>query len=293
MVNREVIEEVISKSMMMINKCGPTIKQRLSSFNPKDFKSEKYSRKNGQIRSANPSPIGPLQKLQEDLQGNVDYTNEEKSMLSMYSVNFWPWSGWFYHKGSAYGWELDVYKWHWEGDYSDGTLRHVLEEPKTFKEFGVYDFEGFDTEKERYDDGTIQSDDSPHRLGSVPFPKSIEILDNMIEKSPPLQQNTVLYRVGFFDENLKPGETGKFKSYTSTSFNSYVAKNGIKKYAGFNPSKDSYQLKIYAPEGTKGVVPCHNTGCRDWQSEFTLGRNQKYVVINVDHYKKTAEILLY
>ena len=291
MVDKKFIVKSIDEAIW---KCRPTLHDLFSEFNSKDFTKERYSRKEGQIRSSNPSPVGPLQQLQEELQDSIDYSNEEKSILNDYTVNFWPWTSWFYHFNRLYSWELDVYNWHWEGEYNEGTLEHVFDEPKTFKEFSIYNFDGYNIETGHWDDGRfMDGEDNPHYLGSVPFPKTIEILDNMIEKSPPLQQNTLLYRVGVFDSNLMPGDTGKFKSYTSTSFNSYVAKVGIGKYTGFKPSKDCYQLKIYAPKGTKGVVPCGNTGCMDWQSEFTLGRNQKYIVISVDHLNKEAEILLY
>ena len=299
MVSKSIIRKSLDDA---VGKCV-TIKERFEGFNAKDYKSEKYSKKLGQIKSAEKSPVGALQQKQEDLQEEVDYTNEEKSILNSYSVSTFSWFDSYFNKGNGHAhgqdtiqfgkntrWMLDVYKWEWTEYYDEeyGTMmeRYGFKEPLEYKDFNIYDFEGFDAQDRSaglYD----------RKIGEVDFPKAIDIVDNMIDKSPPLQENTVLYRVGVFDPNLKPGETSKFKSYTSTSFNSYVARNGIKKYAGFDPSDDCYQLKIYAPKGTKGVVPCQNTGCEDWQSEYTLGRNQKYIVLSVDNVSKTAEILLY
>lgn len=262
---------------------------KLYGFNTKDYKNERYSRKNGQIRTANPSPVGALQQKQEDLQNQIEYTNEEKSVLSSYTIsNFWGYSAWFYHQGLSNDWRFDVYNWKWETyydtDYGREMNRKVLDEPLTFQSLNVYDFTNVTN---LYD-----APDMPPVIKEIGFDKSIDIFDNMIEKSPPLQENTTLYRIGDFPLDMVEGERGEWKSYTSTSFNSYVAKNGLKKYAGFNPGDDRYQIKIYAPKGTKGIVPCDNTGCQDWQSEFTLGRNQKYVVLNVNHVDKTAEVLL-
>ena len=279
-----------------ISKCGYTLHDLFTDFNPKDFRKERYSRKDGQIRSANPSPVGPLQQLQEDLQDKIDYTNEEKSILDLYTCSsFWDYTAYFYHKGElediyGTGWKYNVYSWHWEGSWKEGNLERVFDKPQRFKEYSVWDFEGLKVPQDKLPPG--EDGVNPKRIGKVNFKESIDILDNMIDKSPPLQENTVLYRYGTFDPNLMPGETGKWKSYTSTSFNSYIY-TGIKKYTGFNPGDDDWKIKIYAPKGTKGVVPCPNTGCTDWQSEFTLGRNQKYMVISRDPFKRTAEILLY
>lgn len=286
MIDKKVISKSIDDAIV---KCGPTISMRISAFNPKDFKSEKYSRKDGQIKTAKRSPVGKLQQLQEDLQDEIDYTNEEKSMLSQYSIDFFPFTAYFYKDAfPEYFRKMNCFKWEWGG--KNGNER-IYKQPLELIDFGLDDFTGYDAQKGEYPDGSYMTYDGS--IGTIPFMKGIEILDNMIARSPPLQENTLLYRIGVFDKNLKPGDTSKFKSYTSTSFNSYVAKSGLRKYAGFEPDEECYQLKIYAPKGTHGVVPCQNTGCKDWQSEFTLGRNQKYIVISVDHFKKTAEILLY
>ena len=296
MVNRDIIEKTFDKILVGLDvKCHITIKERFESFNSKDYKSEKYSRKLGQIKTSEKSPVGALQQRQEDLQDEIDYTNEEKSMLSLYSISTYEdYASWFYKVGifvGNKGWEYNVYKWHWEEQWDEERgmylTNHVLDDPLTFQDYDVYDFTNWDAQ----DDSHVHTHDDA--LYTVPFPQTLDILDNMIDKSPPLQENTVLYRLGSFDGDLIPGQTAKWKSYTSTSFNSYTAKNGLKKYAGFEPGEDRYEIKIYAPQGTKGVVPCQNTGCQDWQSEFTLGRNQKYIVLSVDKVNKKAEVLLY
>jgi hypothetical protein len=57
-----------------------------------------------------------------------------------------------------------------------------------------------------------------------------------------------------------------------------------------------YEIKIYAPKGTRGVVlDNENLGCSNTASEFLLDKNQKYVVLSKDdsHEPPTVEILLY
>ena len=288
MISKNIIRKSLDDAIV---KCGYTLHDLFTDFNPKDFKQERYSRKDGQIRSADISPVGPLQQRQEDLQSKINYTNEEKSMLMDYSVDFWTYSAYFYHKG-MFGdeWKLNCYKMD-EKEWEKNS-RRVLKEPNELVDFNIYDFDAMEEYrlKKGHDDYTPLPE---YYIKKIPFEKGIKAFDNMIDKSPPLQENTVLYRVGSFDSNLKPGETGKWKSYTSTTFNSYQAKHGLKKHLGVAGKSSRYQIKIYAPKGTKGVVPCLNTGTRDWQSEFTLGRNQKYMVISVDHLNQTAEVLLY
>ena len=95
MVNKEVISKVFDDAIV---KCHITLKQRFEQFNAKDFKSERYSKKEGQIKDEYPSPIGRIQKAQEDLQDKVDYDNVDKSVLWDYQGSgFLSFSAWFYH----------------------------------------------------------------------------------------------------------------------------------------------------------------------------------------------------
>ena len=321
-----VTKEIILKSLTdAILKCGPTIKERFQSFNSKDYKGERYSKKDGQIKTDTPSPVGRMQKLQEDLQDNIDYSDEEKSLLWEYQGSgFLDYSAWFYHtsKWAEYVppetldfwykddftrrfyehkikkyeesldyWKYEVYNYKVNEYYDENEssplarvmpykTEYILDEPLSFKDYKIYDW----------------SKKPPEIKSKLPFDKSIGVMDNLIDKSPPLQENTVLYRNGPFDLNLKVGETGKWKSYTSTSFNSYVARKGLSEDTQGElrwANSTRFQIKIYAPKGTKGVVPYDGNGCEDFQSEFLIGRNQKYIVLSVDKKKRRAEVLLY
>lgn len=271
MINKEIILKTLNDA---IAKCGPTIAQRYARFNAKDFKEDTFPAD----KRKDPSPIGRLQKIQEDLQEDIDYEWIEEGTLFMYTLrNFWEINAWNnkskYHKN----WKSLIYESDYERydvdplnplDYkvkvtlTDRLKTHKYVEPKTKEE------------------------------KTLTIPEEADIMEKMIDKSPPLQENTILWRFGHWDVGLKAGDTGKWNSFTSTSFNSYVAKKRIKTMQ-FSPSEDRYQIKIYTPQGTKGIVPCENTNCEDFQSEFLLQKGQKYIVLNVDDDNRTAEILLY
>lgn len=117
-----------------------------------------------------------------------------------------------------------------------------------------------------------------------------EHLDSAIEKSPPLTQDTTFYRYGFFPKGMKIGDTGKFKGYTSTTYQEETAEKFKEGYYG--GEQDRYKIVIRAPKGTKGVLLNQQFEAIT-EHEFLLGRNQKYIILNVNDETHEVEIGLY
>lgn len=118
------------------------------------------------------------------------------------------------------------------------------------------------------------------------YDEFVEGLDKVIEKSPPIQVPTTVYRGGRFPQGMKIGDHGVLKGYTSTSYNPNTAR-------GFKATdEDRYLITIRVAKGTKGVL--FNEQFETFtESELLVGRNQKYVVLNVNDDAKEVEILLY
>lgn len=127
------------------------------------------------------------------------------------------------------------------------------------------------------------------QLGSVTYN-----IDRAIANSHPLEQNTVLYSKLRLDPNLKVGEIGKWKGYVSTSFY---------KDSTFSTSGEDYDVKILAVEGVKGVcgagTPKHSDN--EWEklsshpseSEYLLGRNTQYLIIERNDEAMEATVLVF
>lgn len=116
--------------------------------------------------------------------------------------------------------------------------------------------------------------------------KQVSALDKLIKECPPLLEDTVLYRGGRLDD----GVNGEFKTFNSCSYNKNVAENFRR--------DGEYLIKIYAPKGTKGIADkgrdfgFENNMYVDTEHEFTIGRNQKYVVLEKNDEEMTATIVL-
>lgn len=109
-----------------------------------------------------------------------------------------------------------------------------------------------------------------------PMPKAVQLMDNVIERSKPLEEESYVYRAvsGFFDEQiqfmetLKEGNIIKDKSFVST------AKSVDKQFEYFLSRANSMALRIKLPKGTKGL----NINA----SEFVLPRNSEIKIISID-----------
>ena len=100
-----------------------------------------------------------------------------------------------------------------------------------------------------------------------------------------IEYNTVLYRGGRWDTNLKVGDVKETGLMFPTTYS--------KDYAEECRDDDSkYLIKIYAPYGTKGIMvdsPSLADELYD-EYEFLMNKNQKYIVLDVNDDDKTATI---
>ena len=110
----------------------------------------------------------------------------------------------------------------------------------------------------------------------------IDDIDNCIEEAPPLQEDTILWMGREFDETLRVGEESSYDGFCSSSFQERIADN----HSGYG---EKYKVKIKAPKGTKGVCIQY---AEEEEHEFLLGRNQRFIVEDIDTVNKTATIRL-
>ena len=110
-------------------------------------------------------------------------------------------------------------------------------------------------------------------------------IDALMDRSHGLTQKTTLYSAREWDVNLTPGDVGIWKRYTSTSYSKDSAE-------GFMTS-ERYLVKILADEGQKGLAANDDRFASfKREHEFTLPRNQEYIVLDVNHETRTATIKL-
>ena len=110
-------------------------------------------------------------------------------------------------------------------------------------------------------------------------------IDVLMDRSHGLTQKTTLYSARDWDVNLRPGDVGIWKRYTSTSYSKDSAE-------GFMTS-ERYLVKILADEGQKGLAANDERFASfKHEHEFTLPRNQEYIVLDVNHETRTATIKL-
>ncbi len=261
-----VSKEHITKSFdYAIQKCHDYPKAvALRTFSEKTWESETYD---GNVNTEDlPSPVGRLQQIQADLQEQVEYESLEKGALHDYSTD-----SFILVNPYLYG----VSDWMDAVDFMGGV--YINEKGEAV--LAILD-ETLDNGRGGWADATV--------------PQEIELLDSAIEKSPRVAENSIVYRFGELPTGIKEGEHGVFKGFTSTSYNEWVAFDDIAEGGMWIDNRaDRYKMRIFTPSGTKGVVLNRHTGCMDWQSELLLGRNQKYVVLNINNDDMTADILLY
>ena len=119
--------------------------------------------------------------------------------------------------------------------------------------------------------------------------KQMESIDNLMNKSPGLLQDTILYRAGYFDIHLKEGDSFSFKGYTSTTFQEETT--------GVYKNSDGYDgdmtYVIHAPKGTKGICGSDKTfHNNNWEHEYVLPRNTKCTVLSIDYDNMVCEVVI-
>ena len=114
-------------------------------------------------------------------------------------------------------------------------------------------------------------------------------IDNLMERSPGLQQDTILYRGGHFDIHLREGDSFSFKGYTSTTFQ----RESSDVYKGSDGDEADMTYVIHAPKGTKGICGGDgNFNNNNWEHEYVLPRNTKMTVLSIDYETMTCEVVI-
>lgn len=106
-------------------------------------------------------------------------------------------------------------------------------------------------------------------------------LSKLIDSSEGLEDDVILYR-GETNVDLSRFEIGKlneFKGFISTSFSKKV---GLK-FSNFSENDYDYIIKIKAKRKTKGItINGKEIGSYDYQSEWLLNNNTKYITKKID-----------
>lgn len=205
------------------------------------------------------SPMGHLEKIQYDLQKEVEFSMEAQGIMEE-----WAYKDFQDYQAYLNG-DYDKIQYLWNDYYNDYVLgvKHPVE------------------------------DEIGYEWVNEPITSNIKYVDEMMDMSPPLAQDTILHRYGRIPLDIGEGEHGVFNGYTSTSYNYYMTADEEFHKKGWI-GDNRYQLKIYAPKGTNGVLLSDKENLYDgWQSEFLLNRNQKFIVLSKNEETREAEILLY
>jgi len=187
-----------------------------------------------------------------------------------------------------------VFEWDTQGifnlkdewyDYYKNLSKYVLDMTYTVGDYyGKYVY-GDEESKEKF---IRKYGDDPEYFKSIE--EYSESLNEMISMLPGVENDTIFYRGGRFDENAEVGDVGEFKYITSASFDKSVALE-----FAHEDGRDEYLITIYAPKGShiasvdKNAVP--DARLTDLH-ELILGKGQKYQVIGVNHDIKQVEIML-
>lgn len=115
--------------------------------------------------------------------------------------------------------------------------------------------------------------------------KNVKALDKAMKNS--LNRDTTLYRGFATSSYLKVGSVIKYKGYSSTSFNSNIAKEFAIHHTQTN-NKRPVVLNIKAKKGQKGIIPVLtssesiDTTLRSNEQEFILPRDTKFKITKVN-----------
>lgn len=248
-----------------------------------EFQEERYDSDPNRI----PSPQGHFQRMQEQLQEDVEYDAFEQATLEDYQTNSFIPLGYYLNDGlmpttknemRQLGFTFGGYIQNEDGDFLYGDRAD---------EKGV-----FVVPVHYYPDGR---ENGNHEYITLSMAEEDKHISSAIQKSPPLQQDTVLYSYRELPLDIKEGNHGVIKNYGSCSFNEHVCEDIRDNGEWVQGEKDRrYMCKIYAMKGTQGVVLNERiTDLPPWQSEWLLNKNQRYIVWSKNDDDMTAEIILY
>lgn len=204
------------------------------------------------------SPCGEMQKVQQDLQREMNFNGDEKWLARGYNTtDFIMMNDYLYEKE---GYEDAIYY-----DLPKGKLAKFYS-PSSGDEFTV--------------------------------PQMCDALSDVIKKCPPVQEDCVTFRYGRFPDDLKEGDIGKFDGFLSVSYNETVAENFKYRQesdgmgVGGWMENNRKMMRIHTPKGTPCLaMDTVSLGTQDFQSEILFDKGQKYIVIS--NTPEVVDILLY
>ena len=267
MVEKEIIYNIITKSIE--TKCHDypkAVALREFEQNKSQYQTETYEY--GTYTRTLPSPVGMLQSIQAEAQSKIEYESLEKGVARDYSTNSYIPLNMMLN--NVTDWEK---RCRFMGyDFGNGFVMAVLD---------------FDKEEDPNYEGSPWVD--------LSMPQESQILSGMIDKSPRVLRDSIVYRYGELPKDIPIGGHGRFKGFQSTSYNPFVAFEDIPEGGAWvQGEKDRrYKMTMYVPTGTKGMVLNRHNGCSDWQSELLLDKGQRYIVLNRNDKEMTADILIY
>lgn len=137
-----------------------------------------------------------------------------------------------------------------------------------------------------YDDFIVGGMDEERLARAIPN------IQNAIDKSPGLLDDTILWRGGRSKGiDIKVGGKGKWKEFVSTSFDKDVAEDFAWGYK-YEEIDDWVIFKIKAKKGTKGVYMGDNLQYLNGEQEVVLQRNQEFKIISYDEETHVLEVEL-
>lgn len=239
--------------------------QALNNFNRDDYQEE--------IKGNFVFDPGQLETLQRNLQKEVEYDGLEKGIVRAYNITSF----------SA----LQKYLNNEPFDEEDGARKLKNGNIGINVGYSTYDL---------VDDGEghMVAENYEFHMEEVSMKNFADTLHQVCEKSPPLQQNTVLYRYGRIPNDVIEGGHGTFKGFIGACYGEGSLDGITDQLTQWADPTTRYKLKIYAPKGTKGVAITHECGAENpYQNEFLIDKGQKFIVLSRNDETKEAEILLY
>lgn len=242
----------------------------LKNFNPENFHEE-------EISTTDRFAPGTFEEWQRELQSNVEYTEIEKCVVGLYNSSSF--SALQKYLNGDESWKEEVFK------FSNGHYG-------VFASYPTYDL---------VDDGNGHMIAENYKMNhnNLTMKQYSETLHDICDKSPTLAQNTVLYRwgrlpLGTNGEIIGEGGHGRFKGFIGACFGEEHLDGILDQLTQWGNSNTRYKLKIYAPEGTKGVTMTHECGAENpYQNEFLLDKGQRFIILSRNDKTKEASILLY
>ena len=116
-------------------------------------------------------------------------------------------------------------------------------------------------------------------------------IDEAIEKTPRLLEDTCLVRYGhFYEEFCKVGETFSLEGFLSTSYDDATMRPDATSHFANKPNR--WKITVLAPKGTRGIRLNSYFGALTTEREWLLQRNQKFEVVGYNLEGRRNEVTI-